>query len=124
MRIIPEFDTPGHINAWGPGGGDGFLTPCYDYSGKPDGTLGPINPTREENFKILNTLIGEIKSVFDDDYLHLGGDEVKKQCWTSNPDVTQWMDEHGIRYVNFIVYWYLFVFSGVPNNCKATGSNA
>jgi len=106
VRIIPEFDTPGHIDAWGPGGGDGFRTPCYDYHGEPDGTLGPIDPTREENFKIINTLIGEIKDVFADDYLHLGGDEVKKKCWQLNPDIMQWMNEHDIRNVQQLQgYW-------------------
>ena len=96
VRIIPEFDTPGHTKAWGPGGGDGFLADCKNYRGGVTHD-GPIDPTREENFEIMARLVKEIKSVFSDSYLHLGGDEVKKTCWDSNPKIKQWMVENDIR---------------------------
>ena len=92
VRIIPEFDTPGHTKAWGPGGGEGFLSKCKYYK-----ESYPIDPTREENWNIMEKLVKEIKSVFRDSYLHLGGDEVDKHCWDSNPDIKQWMVEHDIR---------------------------
>ena len=128
VRVIPEFDTPGHTYAWGPGGGKGFLSNCRDYNGEIiEGEYGPIDPTKEENFKIMDKLVGEIKNVFGDDYLHLGGDEVKKKCWASSPDITAWLSEHNIRHV-FDLQISLkrsikidHTKTEIPNNFKATG---
>lgn len=96
VRIIPEFDTPGHAESWGPGAGEGFLTQCCDKKGAPDGTVGPIDPSRKANYDLMKTLFGEIKSVFKDDFIHLGGDEVPFGCWQSNPNITKWMKEKNL----------------------------
>ena len=91
VRIIPEFDTPGHTESWGPGAGDDFLTKCCDKKGVPDGTVGPIDPSKSGNYDIMNKLFSEIRSTFKDDFIHLGGDEVPFDCWQSNPNITAWM---------------------------------
>lgn len=94
IRVVPEFDTPGHSQSWGRGQ-PGLLTPCYNASG-PDGTFGPIDPTREENFAFLTTLFAEIAGVFPDEYVHVGGDEVVFDCWATNPAVLAWMAARGM----------------------------
>ena len=45
IRVIPEFDTPGHVQAGYAALEPAVLTNCYDSSGKPDGTTGPLDPT-------------------------------------------------------------------------------
>ena len=89
VRIIPEFDTPGHTESWGPGAGDGFLTKCCDSQGVPDGTVGPIDPSVKANYDLMKTLFGEVKNLFKDEFIHLGGDEVPFNCWKSNPNITK-----------------------------------
>lgn len=62
------------------GAGKGYpelLTKCYsDSSGKPTGT-GPLDPTKDATYQLIDTLWTELAAVFPDKFLHLGGDEVR-----------------------------------------------
>jgi len=93
VRILPEFDTPGHTSSWF--SIENLLTKCYS-GGKPNGNLGPVDPTVESNYVFLKNFFKEVAEVFPDDYLHLGGDEVSFACWQSNPKIAQWMADHGM----------------------------
>jgi len=90
IRVIPEFDTPGHTASWGPGVAD-LLTQCYDESGAAEPFFGPINPVADKNYKFLRTFFQEVNQVFPDAYAHLGGDEVDFTCWASNAEIVDFM---------------------------------
>ncbi|KAL3860369.1 hypothetical protein ACJMK2_010505 [Sinanodonta woodiana] len=86
IRVMPEFDTPGHSYSWGLSRPD-LLTQCYQGDHAVDGYLGPMDPSKNETFRFLKNLFKEILHVFKDQYIHLGGDEVPMTCWSSNPEV-------------------------------------
>ncbi|KAH9396435.1 hypothetical protein TYRP_019842 [Tyrophagus putrescentiae] len=94
IRVLVEFDSPGHTQSWGPGEPSGsLLTRCFDKEGKEHGH-GPIDPTVESNYDFIKKLFTEVSHRFPDQYLHLGGDEVSFDCWKSNPNITAFMTAH------------------------------
>ncbi|CAG2212130.1 HEXA_B [Mytilus edulis] len=92
IRVMPEFDTPGHTYSWGLSRPD-LLTQCYQGAHPVNGYLGPMDPSKNETYRFLKNFFNEVMHVFKDQYLHLGGDEVPMTCWSSNPDVLKLLNQ-------------------------------
>ncbi|KAK7471603.1 hypothetical protein BaRGS_00035766 [Batillaria attramentaria] len=80
IRVVPEFDTPGHAHSWGKAKPD-LLTPCWS-DGKPyTAEYGQhtdrenFDPSRETTFQFLEEFMNDVASVFPDQFLHAGMDE-------------------------------------------------
>ncbi|XP_054166037.1 beta-hexosaminidase subunit alpha-like [Oppia nitens] len=118
IRVIVEFDSPGHTLSLGKGK-PYLLTACYS-GDKPNGKLGPLNPSLNTTYDFLNTLFKEIVGIFPDQYLHLGGNEVDYRCWKSNPDIQTFMKVQRISglYYKLEEYYFKRLFDIITNMNK------
>ncbi|MGH7594021.1 MAG: beta-N-acetylhexosaminidase, partial [Gemmatimonadales bacterium] len=97
IRVVPEFDMPGHSSAWFVGYPSLASGPGPFEIARTWGTFAPtMDPTRESTYKFLDAFIGEMASLFPDHYWHVGGDEVEPKQWHDNPAIQAWMKHHGI----------------------------
>ncbi len=98
IRVVPEFDMPGHTTSW--------------FAGYPELASGPgpyqvqrrfgihdpaFDPTRESTYKFLDAFLGEMAALFPDSYMHIGGDESDGKQWMANPAIRAFMQSHGIK---------------------------
>jgi len=75
IRVIPEFDMPGHATAWFVGYPELASGPGPYAIEREWGVFDPaMDPTREETYKFLDTFIGEMAALFPDAYFHICGD--------------------------------------------------
>lgn len=98
IRVVPEFDMPGHTRSW--------LVGYPELSSDP----GPytlrrefgvediaLDPTKESTYQFIDAFLGEMATIFPDPYLHLGGDETPGTQWKNNPRVVAFMKEHNFN---------------------------
>ena len=97
IRVVPEFDIPGHTTSWFVGYPELASAPGpYKISriwGIHDAVM---DPTRDETYKFLNKFFKEMAKLFPDEYLHIGGDENNGKHWSANADIQAFMKKHNI----------------------------
>jgi hexosaminidase len=98
IRVIPEFDMPGHTTSWFVGYPELASAPGPYTVERHWGVHDPcMDPTREEIYAFLDTFIGEMTQLFPDEYFHIGGDEVNGVLWNSNPNIVAFKKENGMK---------------------------
>src|SRR5689334_14131251 len=98
IRVVPEFDIPGHSTSWLVGYPElGSAPGPYTIERRPGIFEPALDPTREEVYKFLDTFLGEMAALFPDDYLHIGGDENEGKQWDRNPAIQSFMQAKGIK---------------------------
>jgi hexosaminidase len=96
IRVLPEFDIPGHSRSWFVGYPELASGPGpYTLWG---GGINPImDPTEESTYKFLDKFIAEMARLFPDAYFHIGGDEVDGKQWDANPKIQAFIRSHGMK---------------------------
>ena len=98
IRVVPEFDMPGHSTAWFVGYPELASAPGPYQIERKWGVFDPaMDPTQERTYKFLDTFIGEMARLFPDQYFHIGGDEVNGKQWDANPNIQAFMRAHGMK---------------------------
>lgn len=97
IMVIPEIDIPGHaaaiLHAYPEFG-------CIEQDSQVQSNFGIFEqvlcPT-EPTFEFLRAVFTEVAELFPGEYLHIGGDEVKKVQWQQSPFVTELMQREGLK---------------------------
>ena len=98
VRVVPEFDMPGHTTAWFVGYPE-LASGSGPYSiERKWGIFDPaMDLTNEKTYKFLDDLIGEMVKLFPDHYFHIGGDEVNGKEWDANPKIQEFKKSHNLK---------------------------
>jgi hexosaminidase len=98
IRVMPEFDMPGHTTAWLVGHPELGSAPGPFQIVRTWGIFDDaLDPSREEVYTLLDGFLGEMAALFPDAYLHIGGDEVNGRSWNQNPRIQDFMYRNHLR---------------------------
>ena len=81
IRILPEIDIPGHSKSVAVSYPE-ILCDGNDTTKSAQGVSNNVwCAGRDQNFEMLDTIIGEVAAIFPMKYIHIGGDEVNFNAW-------------------------------------------
>jgi hexosaminidase len=106
IRVVPEFDTPGHSRSWFVGYPELASNPGPFTVENEHGPESVTDPTREETYKFMGKFVEEMAKLFPDAYFHIGGDEVDGKFWDSNPKIQAFKQAHGMKTNNDLQAYY------------------
>ncbi len=98
IRVVPEFDIPGHTDSWLVGYPELASAPGPYSIGRRWGIYEPVlDPSNKKVYDFLNTFLGEMAQLFPDAYFHIGGDEVRDTQWKANPKIQAFAAAQGLK---------------------------
>ncbi|HHG84017.1 MAG TPA: beta-hexosaminidase, partial [Bacteroidetes bacterium] len=98
IRVVPEFDIPGHATAWFVGHPELASAPGPYKIESAFGVFNPtMDPTKASTYAFLEAFLGEMCALFPDAYFHIGGDENNGKQWDANPDIQHFMQQHKLK---------------------------
>jgi hexosaminidase len=98
IRVVPEFDMPGHTMSWFVGYPELASLPGPYEIGTTFGAFdASMDPSKKYTYKFISAFIKEMTKLFPDEYLHIGGDENNGKNWDSSATVQKFMKKKGIK---------------------------
>ncbi len=106
IEIMPEVDMPGHslalltaypeLRPQGAGGGvsaQGFAS-------------NALSPAKPETYQLVETILGELQTVFTYQYIHIGGDEVNHDAWKDCPQIKALMAKEKLGNLHDVQFYF------------------
>ncbi|MCK5820264.1 MAG: family 20 glycosylhydrolase [Bacteroidales bacterium] len=98
IRVVPEFDIPGHATSWLVGYPELATVPGKYSIEREWGVMNPVlDPSKESTYEFLDAFLTEMAGLFPDTYLHIGGDENNGKHWKQSKHIQKFMKEKGIK---------------------------
>jgi hexosaminidase len=97
IRVVPEFDVPGHATSWVVSHPELASLPGPYGIERQWGVFNPVlDPTNEATYALLGDFLGEMAALFPDRFIHIGGDENNGVQWNANPRIQAFIREKGL----------------------------
>jgi hexosaminidase len=107
IRVIPEFDMPGHTTSWFVGMPELASAPGPYEIQRRWGVFEPtFDPTRESTYRVLDAFLGEMAALFPDRYFHIGGDEIEDAQWKHSASIQAFAREHNLPDGHALHTWF------------------
>jgi len=107
IRVVPEFDIPGHSTSWMVGYPELGSSPGPYKVEHRFGVFDPaMDPTKESTYKFLDDFFAEIVTLFPDQYIHIGGDESNGKQWKSNAAIVRFMKQRQLADTNALQAYF------------------
>jgi len=104
VRVIPEFDIPGHTLSWQGASDEVDIVTCHPPN--PYGYNGQLDPTLEVTYDVIDAILTEMRAIFTDHFFHFGYDEIREKCWTETPHIAQFMEDNEFKtYIDLLQYF-------------------
>ena len=98
IRVVPEFDIPGHSTAWFVGYPEYASLPGKYEIERHYGVFDPtFDPTKEETYVFFDKFFKEMSELFNDEYIHIGGDENSGKQWDSSKAIQKFKKENNLK---------------------------
>ena len=116
VRVVPEWDMPGHSSAWGLGAPPGVMLRCECPPPCGGAVAGGVpkaifDMTSEATYAFLDAFFGEMATIFPERVWHLGGDEVNAQCLNASESVRAWLRRNpGVALDDLVPMFYTRVY--------------
>jgi hexosaminidase len=108
IRVIPEFDMPGHTTSWFVGYPELASAPGPYQIERKWGIFQPtLDPSREQVYAFLDQLIGEMAVLFPDQLFHIGGDEVDPTQWNNSTAIQAWASRNRLKDATAIQSYFI-----------------
>jgi hexosaminidase len=123
ITVVPEIEMPGHARA--------ALAAYPEYSCTGEllpvaqkwGVFDHVYCSKPETINFLKDILREVISLFPGDYLHVGGDEVPKEKWTTCSNCKKVKQENNLKDEDALQAHFLSEINGFlkANNRKMIG---
>ena len=98
IRVIPEFDIPGHSTSWFVGYPEYASIPRNYEIERHYGAFDPtFDPTKEETYIFFDKFFKEMSALFNDEYMHIGGDENTGRDWDSSKSIQEFKKANNLK---------------------------
>lgn len=98
IRVVPEFDLPGHATSWFVGYPELASAPGPYTIERKWGIFDPtFDPTNEKVYEFLEIFFNDMSVLFPDKYWHIGGDENNGRQWDANQKIQSFMKSNNLK---------------------------